>query len=218
MKSNSAHILFENNNNENIENEIIKREKNQKLKKNQLAYLKAKINSSQLSISELSRKYYLCPTTLRKIKNLSVDQLNLFPLRSFQNVNSKSSEIIEQEIVRFYNKTKTPFTSKDVQKHLSENLNNVPPLNKIVNIMRNDLKLTYKKCLSRPNSIDLERIKLLRFLFSVNFASYLNQNTLIWNIDECTFSRSTKQITLGVLRVTTKRFKTVHLLVTFIWY
>ena len=192
MKSNSAHILFENNNNENIENEIIKREKNQKLTKNQLAYLKAKINSSQLSISELSRKYYLCPTTLRKIKNLSVDQLNLFPLRNFQNVNSKSSEIIEQEIVRFYNKTKTPFISKDVQKHLSENLNNVPPLNKIVNIMRNDLKLTYKRCLSRPNSIDLERIKLLRFLFSVNFVSYLNQNTLIWNIDECTFSRSTK--------------------------
>ena len=92
-----------------------------------MAYLKAKINSSQLSISELSRKFYLCPTTLRKIKNISVDQLNLFPLRNFQNVNSKSSEIIEQEIVRFYNKTKNPFTSKDAQKHFSENLNNVPP-------------------------------------------------------------------------------------------
>ena len=34
MKSNSAHILFENNNNENIENEVIKREQHQKLTKN----------------------------------------------------------------------------------------------------------------------------------------------------------------------------------------
>ena len=58
--------------------------------------------------------------------------------------------------------------------------------------MRNDLKLTYRRCLSLPNSIDLERIKLLRFLFSVNFESYLIKITLIWKIDECTFSRSTK--------------------------
>ena len=76
--------------------------------------------------------------------------------------------------MRIYNKAKNPFTSKDVQKNLSENLNNLTPLNKIVNIMKNDIKLTYKRCLSRPNSINLKRIKLLRFLFSVNFASYLN--------------------------------------------
>ena len=33
MKSNSTHILFENNNNENIEDEIIKRENKKKLRK-----------------------------------------------------------------------------------------------------------------------------------------------------------------------------------------
>ena len=58
--------------------------------------------------------------------------------------------------------------------------------------MKNDLNLTYKRCLSRPNNIDLERIKALRRLFSANFIDNLNSETFIWNIDECTFSWTTK--------------------------
>ena len=84
---------------------------------------------------------------------------------------------------------------------MSENLSIIPPLNKIVNIMRDELKLTYKRCLSQPNSIDLDRIKLLRCLLPINFTSHLNQSTLIWSIDEYTFSWSTKQNTLGALKV-----------------
>ena len=43
----------------------------------------------------------------------------------------------QEEIVRFNNNTKCQFTSKDVKKHLLENLNITSFLNKVVNIMRN---------------------------------------------------------------------------------
>ena len=177
---------------ENIDNEIIMRPKSKKLSKTQLFYLKSVIDEGKLSISEISCKYYIWSTTLRKIKHLSHGELNHHPRRNFKTVDAKSKEMIENKITTFYDKWSSPFTSKDVQKHLIENTSVVLPLNKLVQMMKDDLNFTYKRCISRPNNIDLERVKALRCLFSANFIDNLKPDILIWNIDEWTFSRSTK--------------------------
>ena len=145
---------------DNIDHEIITRPKHQKLTKDQLFYLKSIINTSKLSISEISCKYDIWPTTLRKIKHLSLEELSHHLIKNFKALDFKNKQIIENEVMKFYNKSSNTFTSKDVQKYLIENSNVVLPLNKLVWIMKNDLNLPYKRYLSRPNYIDLERIKL----------------------------------------------------------
>ena len=68
---------------DNIDHEIISRPKYQKLTKDQLFYLKSIIDTSKLSISEISCKYYIWPTTLRKIKHLSFEELGHHPIKNF---------------------------------------------------------------------------------------------------------------------------------------
>ena len=58
--------------------------------------------------------------------------------------------------------------------------------------MKNDLILTFKKSLTRPNNVDFNRVKALRSMFWVDFADLLKDKSLIINIDEWTISRSTK--------------------------
>ena len=58
--------------------------------------------------------------------------------------------------------------------------------------MKIDLRLSYKRCLSRPKIADINKIKLWRKLFSLKFLSDINPKSLIVNWDECSINRNTK--------------------------
>ena len=58
--------------------------------------------------------------------------------------------------------------------------------------MKIDLRLSYKRCLSRPKIADINKIKLWRKLFSLKFLSEINPKSLIANWDECSINRNTK--------------------------
>ena len=73
--------------------------------------------------------------------------------------------------------------------------------------MKEDWNLTYKRWLSRPNIVDFDRIKALIWMFSVQFSLNLKPNTLIWNLYEWSFSRSTK---INYLWSTRGKNKEVH--------
>ena len=45
--------------------------------------------------------------------------------------------------------------------------------------MKEDLNLLFKRCLSRPNTINLDRVQALRWMFAIKFIEELNSNTLI---------------------------------------
>ena len=87
---------------------------------------------------------------------------------------------------------KTEFTVKDVQKYLKVDHLIVLPQHIIREIMKKELRLTFKKWLSHPNNVDFDRLKVLRWMFSVKFATILKDNPLICNIDEWTITRTTK--------------------------
>ena len=56
----------------------------------------------------------------------------------------------------------------------------------------NHNKLSFKKVQSGPNSIDMDKIKVLRKLFAFRFTQNLNNDILIGNWDGCLFTRKTK--------------------------
>ena len=58
--------------------------------------------------------------------------------------------------------------------------------------MKKDLNNSFKRRLSRPNNVDLNRVKSLRWIIYVDFSKKLIDNPLIWNIDKWIISRSTK--------------------------
>ena len=58
--------------------EILHREKEQKLNKEQLKFIKNEINTLGLSTAELSRKYFISSSTLSKIKIYQIQTLLLF--------------------------------------------------------------------------------------------------------------------------------------------
>ena len=58
--------------------------------------------------------------------------------------------------------------------------------------MKNDVNLSYKRCSSRPSSINIDRINLMRKIFWINFADIIDNNALIANWDEWSITRNTK--------------------------
>ena len=64
--------------------------------------------------------------------------------------------------------------------------------NDIYTTMKNHNKLSFKKVQSGPNSIDMDKIKVLKKLFAFWFTQNLNNDILIRNWDECLFTRKFK--------------------------
>ena len=57
---------------------------------------------------------------------------------------------------------------------------------------QNGLNSYFKKCATRPNNMNLNRIKTLRSMYWIQFSELLQNSTLAINIDEWVISRSTK--------------------------
>ena len=59
-------------------------------------------------------------------------------------------------------------------------------------IMKEDIKLSYKKIKSRPYNINFKKVRLARILFSIKFTQIITNNTLLLNIDESSINRNLK--------------------------
>ena len=172
--------------------ELSQRRKVEKLSKDQILFIKDLIDSKRCTLKEISWNYSISLSSLRNIQKMSTDMINRPSLRSFEKLYlSQRSNIIEI-IKQYYEEMLTEFTSSDIQKHLLDKYQIVWSLRQIRNIMKNDLNLTYKKWASRPNNVDLNRVKALRLMFWVEFSKALKSETLILNIDEWIISRTTK--------------------------
>ena len=101
---------------------------------------------------------------------MKFSDLETFPIKNFQKINDRERSILKQQIMEYYDSVHIQFTSKEVQKHLIDLNSEVVPLNTIAKIMKQDWSLTYKRWLSRSNSIDFDRVNALRWMFSVEFS------------------------------------------------
>ena len=140
----------------------------------------------------INRKYFISPSTLSKLKNLSSSEFDKVPHRKIEQMQENQMKLIKEIIMKYYMKIETEFVAADVQKHLFENYDIIWYLKTTIKIMKHDLNLTFKRWISRPNSIDFNKTAALRWMFAIKFTKKLKSSQLICNIDEWTISRNTK--------------------------
>ena len=172
----------------NIEN----RRKYSKLSLDQINYLKQKIVENKDNVSSLSRAYHVTPSTLSKIKNTDDMSLWKLPRRRFVKVHQKERSLIKDAIEKYYWEQLHPFTINDILKHLKQENNIDCPYKLIRKIVKDNVKLSYKRSLSRPIIANIKRVKILRCLFSIQISQEIKSDVLIINWDEWSINRHTK--------------------------
>ena len=159
---------------------LIERYKGEKLSKEQLIFLRKEIDSKRYSVKDVSIKYGVSPSIIRNIKKMSSNISENLPIRKYDKICEYQRDSIKHNIIQYYVKVKSVFTSADVQKYLHEKCNIICSL-KIIrdimkrDIMKRDLDFTYKNCRTRSNVVDFSKVKALRVLFSVNLSKQLKE-------------------------------------------
>ena len=171
---------------------LVNRTKGQKLSCDQLIFLRSQLDEYGETVSSLSRKYLISTSTLSRINQMSDVDFDRRPLRNYSKIPDDKRSFISEKIYNYYLKIDCEFTTVDIQKYLFNEFEILWPQRLIGEIMKSDLKLTYKRCTSLPNCVNFDKVNSLRWGFAVDFSNKLKKNILIWNIDEWTISRTTK--------------------------
>ena len=80
--------------------------------------------------------------------------------------------------------SKATLNAKEVTNNINKELSTSYSANFVRNVMKNDIKLTFKRVKSRPISIDLDRIYFIRWFFSIMLSKIVSDKVLLINIDE----------------------------------
>ena len=75
-------------------------------------------------------------------------------------------------------------TAKEVTDNVNGELNTSYSANFIRGLMKSKSNLSFKRVKSRPNYIDMDRVKFIRSLFSIKFAKIVTRKALLINVDE----------------------------------
>ena len=99
---------------------------------------------------------------------------------------------IKEKLIEFINNKNTPFTTADIKHFASHELGVEVNASDILKLMKIKLDLSFKRVSSRPFSTNKDLIDLLKKVFCLEFGNLVEPESVIVNIDEATFSRSTK--------------------------
>ena len=95
--------------------------------------------------------------------------------------------------IKFYSKNcEFPFPVGDVKQYFDDTNDQNNLYGVIRNIMINELNMSFKLCKSRPSTFKITKIKALRKLFCAYFIQRLEPSTLIINVDESVFRRTSR--------------------------
>ena len=189
----NSNILSSHMNSNNLSvNTLLQRRKHAKLSKIQIQFLRSQINWSKLSLSTLSKKFWVSASNLGRIKRLHTDTILKGPIHPPLRIFGPEKDEIIRLIDEFNSKSETPYITNDVKQHICKTTCREYPLMLIRKLMKIDANLSYKRCKSRPTSINLSKVKASRILFAAYFVDMLRNDTLIVNVDEATISRSLK--------------------------
>ena len=168
------------------------RAKGSKLTHEQIMFLWRKLHKEDISVSQLSKSFKLSPNTIHKIKRLTKSEALKITRREIKFVSTANRIKITRDICKFYELTNTPFTVLDIQNRLKANSNLNVSKDFVRKLMKNNCKLSYTRCKSKPNTIDLNKVKVSRCLFEIKFSQAIDSSTLIINVDESSINRKTK--------------------------
>ena len=172
---------------------LVSRTKGQRLSLIEKLHLWKWVMQNGKSISEISKAYFVSEGTLRTI--LKDYRINPFKFSFDKTGISRTitnSEIIRQKIHEYTQSSCFSFTSKDVWLHLHQTLGVNFSRSIIIKIMKEHWGLSYKKGKSRPVGMNISKKESLKIYFSIKVARHLSDFEMLINIDESSFSRSTK--------------------------
>ena len=168
------------------------RNKFQKLSKDQIWFLKSILMTNALTIKQIQSKYWVSYSTLNKIRRCSMSKLNKSSLRGITKIHGTEKKILIKTIGKLLFGSKATLNAKEVTNNINKELSTSYSANFVRNVMKNDMKLTFKKVKWRPISIDLDRIYFIRWFFSIIFSKVVSDKVLLINIDESSINRSVK--------------------------
>ena len=102
------------------------------------------------------------------------------------------SAVIKQFITKLINNNHLPFSSRDVIKAARRDLGISQQIYHLINYMKENMNISFKKSTSRPSNLNRERQQLLKWLFSRRLTKRISSNMILININESSFLRSTK--------------------------
>ena len=102
------------------------------------------------------------------------------------------SKQIADSVQRFVMCQETPFVFKNVWDHIKRELGIIISNKTMSKFLKTKLRMSFKKASSRPSRLDVKRQQILKTLFAVYLANQITDDSLLVNIDECCFSRQTK--------------------------
>ena len=100
---------------------LLTRDKAQKLNKEQLNFIRRIIETSGLSWKEISRKYFISPSTLSRIKCIPENEFELHSIRKINFTQIDQIKEIKHKIWDYYQQNEVGFVVADVQKDLYYN-------------------------------------------------------------------------------------------------
>ena len=84
------------------------------------------------------------------------------------------------------------FTWRDVMEDIMEKTGIWIDKSIIRKIFKEELGYSFKRCSSRPFTLNHKALKLKKALFTIKLLKMINQGSIIINVDEWVFSQSTK--------------------------
>ena len=166
------------------------RNKNEKLSKIQIQFLYDLMKNQDFSVKQLSSIYQISPSVLYKIKRKTNEDIAKGPEKKFNKILKSNKEILTKELMNLIVHTNIPLNAVEVTKIVNDRLKTNYNSSFIRKILKYNLHMSFKRIKSRPNSIDLNRVKAIRQLYIVKLWQEITVDTLIVNIDESSINRS----------------------------
>ena len=114
------------------------------------------------------------------------------PRKPYRQVAESDKIEFKEKLIEFYSSTSTPFITPEAKEIIGWVCCSKLSNSSIRKIMKTECNLSYVRCKSRPNNINIAKVELSRKLFIINFLQAIDKQTLAINIDEWVVSRNTK--------------------------
>ena len=98
----------------------------------------------------------------------------------------------EKLISKYIEDRTVPYTTKDIQNFIKDIDGTMIPQSWIRHYLKSKLHLSYKRISSRPVYQDPLRTEIMKYLYVIEFSNIVDCSKVFVNIDEVSFSKSTK--------------------------
>ena len=168
------------------------RVKNQKLSHDQIKYIKSIIHNKELNIKQIWTKFNISISWVWRIKRMKLSEVERKPIKQIIKLTLSQKKGLTKAINNTLKTTNYSIDCKEITQEVNNDLETYYPTYFIRKFMKEKLNYSYKRIKSRPNNINLDRIKSIRSLYATKLKQTITSSTLIINIDESSLNRHMK--------------------------